>query len=220
MNTKVNRSRFLGAVMLAGTAPFAAWAFLTPGGADPAPAPSTTTTTTLASPATPERVWVFGDSITHSAVVPSENANAALEDPLEVSWNTKPGLSTYHFQSKFDEAGVNQPDVVVIATGTNDSVEEIGAVQESWIDSALDALAANPCVLWVNVRSEIGPNYVDWNPLLTEKASDAGNVRVADWDGYSNGHPEWIDWDTVHLSAEGKVAYADWLVGQMALGCP
>ena len=73
--------------------------------------------------------------------------------------------------------------------------------------------------MWVNVRSEIGPNYPIWNQLLTEKASAAGNVRVADWDGYSNGHPDWISWDTVHLSDEGKVEYARWLVEQMVLGC-
>ena len=72
----------------------------------------------------------------------------------------------------------------------------------------------------MNVRSEIGPNHVAWNQLLTAKASAAGNVRVADWDGYSNGHPEWIHPDNVHLSDEGKVAYAKWLVDQMVLGCP
>ena len=130
-------------------------------------------------------------------------------------------MSTYYFQSGFDEAGVNQPDVVVIATGTNDSVEEIGPVQASWIDNALDALAGNPCVVWVNVRSEIWwTNPVAWNHLLTEKASAAGNVRIADWDGYSTGHPEWIAYDHVHLSDEGQVAYGRWLAEQMVAGCP
>jgi lysophospholipase L1-like esterase len=215
MSTKTNR-RFLGGVVFA---PFAVWAFLTPARAESVPTPPTATTT-LVSPAKPERASVFGDSITDSAVTQGRIANAAHDDQLQVSWETAPYLSTYHFQSGFDEAGVNQPDVVIIATGTNDAKEKIGAVQASSIDNALDALAGNPCVAWVNVRSEIGPNHVLWNQLLTAKASAAGNVRVADWDEYSNGHQEWIHPDNVHLSDEGKVAYAKWLVDQMVLGCP
>ena len=222
MNTKMNRRRFLGALGFAGGATFAALAVLTPAGADLVPTPSTppTSTTTLESPAPPLRVSVFGDSITDSAVALARIANAGIDDQMQVSWDTEPGKSTYHFQSGFEAAGVDQPDVVVIATGTNDSVEWVGEVQASWIDNALDALAGNPCVVWVNVRSEMAPHHASWNPVLAEKASAAGNVRVADWDGYSDGHPEWITWDTVHLSDEGKVVYAKWLVEQMQLGCP
>ena len=221
MHTKLNLRRFLGVVVFAGGAPFAVWTgLLTPARAEPVSTPPTTTTT-LAPPAEPalERTSVFGDSITDSAVAQGRIANAALDDPLQVSWNTAPYLSTYHFQSGIAEAGVDQPDVVVIATGTNDSKLGVGAAQAGWIDNALGALDGNPCVEWVNVRSEIGPNHVAWNQLLTEKAAAAGNVRVADWDGYSDGHPEWIHPDNVHLSAEGQVAYAEWLVEQMVLGC-
>jgi lysophospholipase L1-like esterase len=217
MNTKMKgRRRFLGVGVMAGAAPFAVLAFLMPTRAELAPVPPPTE---LVS-ATPERVSVFGDSITHSAIAQGNIANAALDERLWLSWHTTPGLSTYHFQNGFDEAGLHQPDVVVIATGTNDSVEPIGAVHATSIDNALDALAGNPCVVWVNVRSELWTNPVAWNQLLTEKAAAAGNVRVADWDGYSNGHPEWIAWDTVHLSDEGKVAYGKWLVEQMVAGCP
>ena len=215
MTIKMNLRRFLGVGVFAGAAPFAALAVLMPARAEPAPVPPLTTT--LVSP---QRVSVFGDSITHS-VAPDNHVTAVLEDRLQMSWNTKPGVTTDYFQNGFDEAGVNRPDVVLIATGTNDSVAPIGAVHAASIDNALDALAGNPCVVWVNVRSEIWWTHpVAWNHLLEEKAATAGNVRVADWDGYSTGHPEWISYDAVHLSDEGQVAYAKWLVDQVVLGCP
>ena len=219
MHAKLNRRRLLGVAGFAGGAWLAFSGFLTPARAEPVPPPPNSTTT-LVSPATPQRAAVFGDSITDSAVAQGRIANAALDDQLQVAWNTAPFLSTYHFQGGFDEVGVDRPDVVVIATGTNDSWEEIGPVQATSIDNALGALAENPCVVWVNVRREIGPNHVAWNQLLTEKASAAGNVRVADWDGYSDGHPESIHPDNVHLSDQGQVTYAKWLVDQMVLGCP
>jgi len=217
MDLKLTRRRVRGAFVLAGGAAIAAWLLLEPARAEIAPA---SFTKAEVPPAESVRVSVFGDSITNSAVDAGRVANAALDDPLQVSWSTAPFLSTWHFQGQLEQAGVSQPDVVVIATGTNDSWDAIGAFQAQTIDDALHAVAQNDCVVWVNVRSEIGPNDVAWNQLLTEKAAAAGNVRIADWDGYSDRYPEAIAEDNVHLSDVGKATYARWLVEQMVLGCP
>jgi hypothetical protein len=170
-------------------------------------------------PATPgRRVTVIGDSITRYATPWGRVVNSRLDHPFTISWNGVDGATVPDHMGHIEWAGATEPDIIVIALGTNDARKLTTAEQAAAIDRALDATDDAPCVMWVNVRSEIGETRAKYDDLLEARVRGEGR-RLLDWDAYSDGHPEWINPDGVHLTWQASEVYAGWLSRRMIEGC-
>ena len=95
------------------------------------------------------------------------------------------------------------------------------AKSRSDLVGAVDALAAVPCVILVNVNQHGGtPQFNDqaaaYNLAILVLDVQRANVRALDWNGTSIGHPDWFADDGVHFTAAGDAAYAAALAGAVA----
>ena len=92
-------------------------------------------------------------------------------------------------------------DVVVIATGTN------GTVKSADLADILDLLRDRSRVVLVTPRAPRS-----WVPQATKAITVVGrlypNVRVADWNAYSEGQLDWFYADGIHTKGAGSAAYA------------
>jgi hypothetical protein len=131
-----------------------------------------------------------------------------------------------------------KPRLTVIALGTNDArilqaqaSQQYGYKLDDFVGSVNNivsaARATSKCVLLVNVteRPQTGPGFVAQaqlvNLVLTTKTFDNPEVRVADWNAYSTGHPEWFKTDAGssyyhHTDSSGKAAYRQFIMGKIA----
>jgi hypothetical protein len=91
-------------------------------------------------------------------------------------------------------------DVVVIHTGTN------GPADPDGLRGILRTLRTSSLVVLVTVRT---PHWWmgDSNAAIHQVASEFPNVRIADWEAASAGHPEYFVVDGTHLTAQGIAAY-------------
>lgn len=104
---------------------------------------------------------------------------------------------------------------IVVAAGYNDSS----------IGSAVDAIVAEarrqgvPYVVWLTYRvaGSYAGVYRSHNSVLTQKASQYPELRIADWASFSAGRSDWVASDGHHLNASGARAMAD-LIGATLAG--
>ena len=100
------------------------------------------------------------------------------------------------------------PSTVVIHLGTN------GTVAAADMDGMLSSLQGVDRVVLVTVQHNGNRSWEGQaNGEITAAAARWPNARVADWKGYSDGHPEWFAGDGIHLSSGGAQAYADVIAG-------
>lgn len=107
-------------------------------------------------------------------------------------------------------------DVVVIALGTNDAnVGVDDAEAAARIEVAVDAVAGDAPVLWVNVHRPAGGPGADaaaaFNAVLDEVAAADPRLEVLDWDAYAATRPELMEADGIHNTVEGYVERSRWL---------
>lgn len=107
-------------------------------------------------------------------------------------------------------------DVVVIALGTNDAnVGVDDAEAAARIEAAVDAVAGDAPVLWVNVHRPAGLPGADaasaFNGVLDEVAEADPRLDVLDWDAYAAERPELMEADGIHNTVEGYVERSRWL---------
>ena len=116
--------------------------------------------------------------------------------------------------------------VLTIGTGYDDP--------GSTFDDAVDAVMAEaarqgiPVVVWATMRTEgvvyVGPTYAanaatyraNNQVLFAKQSQYGGRLVVADWATYSANHPEWVEWDGVHLTPSGATAMATFIRDQSA----
>lgn len=167
-------------------------------------------------PEMPRTVAVIGDSIALSA---QDDVTGALEslDLDVVAYDAWEGRRMVNGDSSLpsgltaiDELvadGVD-PDLWVVALGTND----VGAVAvDSWradIDAVLRALPAGDDVIWVDTWAESYDDYAtDFNELLRDELRFCADCSVLDWHTAAAGDGLIID-DGVHLTDTGRIAFA------------
>ena len=96
------------------------------------------------------------------------------------------------------------PDRVVIHLGTN------GFTNAGEIDATLQALADVPRVVLVTVQLNGTRRWeVPVNAEIRAAATRWPNVRIADWQAVSAGHPEFFRSDRIHPTQPGAAAYAN-----------
>ncbi len=99
-------------------------------------------------------------------------------------------------------------DDVVWSIGTN------GILDESIMKELLSIVGPDRQLWMVNLRT---PNAkdVDNNALIAKTVEQNQNVHLVDWLGASMGHDDWFEDDGIHLTWDGRDAYADLLVKTM-----
>ena len=180
-----------------------------PPGAAPLPtvAPVVAAVTTVPAPlvtSVPVRkVSGVGDSIMYGARTPLAAAiKRATGAPMSIDARVgRPWADGVPVVRKLVTAGA-LGDVVVVHLGTN------GPVDEALVRSLLDQTAAARLVVLVNVRVP-----KDWeasvNATLAAVGATYANVRLVDWHAASDGRPELLASDGVHLTPEGNIVYVD-----------
>jgi lysophospholipase L1-like esterase len=178
--------------------------------------PTTTTTTTTTAPPTtappttaapapppppppaPGGALCIGDSVMQSASPKYYNLLGmcgVVDATVSRSWGA--GSSAVRSHAPY-------PDRVVIHLGTN------GFTNAGEIDAALQAVADVPRVVLVTVQLNGTRRWEESvNAEIRAAATRWPNVRIADWQGVSAGHPEFFRSDRIHPSHPGAVAYAN-----------
>jgi hypothetical protein len=94
-------------------------------------------------------------------------------------------------------------DVVVIWAGTN------GPIHSADLVAVLNLLTDRSRVVLITCRADRSwikqSNAAIWAAYRLFKD---GNVRVADWQSFSAGHPDWLYADGIHPKGKGAAAYA------------
>jgi len=175
--------------------------------------------TGAASPA--PRVSVISDSILTSVTWPKDGvALAALSNGLALQIDAGVGRRLNGQSAEFNggyvpttlqviNGWINQlGSLVVIVDGYND----LPANFAGDVELTLDTLRSHGVkhVLWVNLH-EVKPEFAAKNAVLAAAAKRHHELRILDWNSYSDGHPEWYQNDFIHLMPAGGVAIATWI---------
>jgi lysophospholipase L1-like esterase len=111
------------------------------------------------------------------------------------------------------------PPVLVVSAGTNDSA----LAMDTFRSQVADVLAlAGPqrCVLWTTVyrRADVRADDVAFNAVLAQVAQGSANLRLVDWVGVADAHPDWLISDGVHPNTHGLQARIE-LVADAVRAC-
>lgn len=96
---------------------------------------------------------------------------------------------------------------VVMALGTN------GPFSTAKGQELIDRLGSDRTIYWVTVYGRELGWQEDSNATIRQLAAQNENVHIIDWSQAVSGHPEWLCGDGIHLSAAGREAYANIVLG-------
>ncbi|HEY5187291.1 MAG TPA: hypothetical protein VIM19_20890 [Actinomycetes bacterium] len=111
------------------------------------------------------------------------------------------------------------PSVLVVSAGTNDGALAMDTFR-SQVDDVLALAGPQRCVLWPTVyrRADVRADDVAFNAVLAETAQRTATLRVVDWVGTVNAHPDWLISDGVHPNTRGLQARVE-LVADAVRAC-
>jgi hypothetical protein len=179
-------------------------------------------TTSPPASAAGQRVFLLGDSVM-AGLRFSGAAQAALAGAFDVTLDAKvcralrePSCSTQYdgrppaaLTVLHANAG-SIGDALVMMVGYND-----GSIGPG-LDAIMTEAAAQgiPHVLWLTYRNPSG-RYSGSNATLWEKTTEYPSLTVADWNAYSAGHGDWFGGDGLHLTGNGAMALAQFLIANL-----
>lgn len=99
---------------------------------------------------------------------------------------------------------------VVIALGTN------GTFSTAKGQELIDRLGSGRTIYWVTVYGRDLSWQEDSNATIRKLAEDNENVHIIDWSQAAAEHAEWFCADGIHLSIEGRAAYAGVILGGLS----
>lgn len=103
------------------------------------------------------------------------------------------------------QLGTKLAPTVVMAMGYND-YEDQYAGEIATVLGLLERAGVKH-VLWLTLRAVHHP-YLSMNDDILAAAATHPEVTVVDWNGYSQGHPDWFEGDGIHLVTSGALAMA------------
>lgn len=96
-------------------------------------------------------------------------------------------------------------DVVILSMGTN------GFAEESELEEIMEMCGPDRTVWFVNTR--VPDERCEPNNIAIQNCVDGHeNAHLIDWYGASAGHDDWLIEDGIHLTWDGRVAFADLVV--------
>ena len=152
------------------------------------------------------RVLVIGDSVVAgvSPLLEEMLPNARIDAAVSRQFYTMPDLYAEDVADGYD------PDVVIVALGSNGAIRDDAMIQD-----AVDAVGGRP-IYFVTVRNPY-PIQDTNNEMLRANAATNRNAGIIDWNGASEGHDDYIVADGTHPTAEGMEVYAK-LIRQALVG--
>ena len=152
------------------------------------------------------RVLVIGDSVVAgvSPLLEEMLPNARIDAAVSRQFYTAPELYAEDVADGYD------PDVVIVALGSNGAIRDDAMIQE-----VVDAVGGRP-IYFVTVRNPY-PIQDSNNEMLRANAATNANAGIIDWNGASEGHDDYIVADGTHPTAEGMEVYAK-LIRQALVG--
>ena len=109
----------------------------------------------------------------------------------------------------------SDPDVVVVALGTND-IGKYGSIEEyaAEIDELVDQLPDDLPLVWINTYLSRTPDdSAAFNAALIETLSERGNATIGRWSSIAQ--QGGMLRDGVHPSEDGEQRFADLVLGQI-----
>lgn len=154
-------------------------------------------------------VVLIGDSVSLGA---NEQLNQAFPHGLIDTKGERQAPEALESLKEYVDSGIVGDDVVW-SIGTN------GVLDEDIMSDLLQTVGADRRLWLVNLRT---PNAkdVDNNALIESFADAHDNVYVIDWLGASEGHDDWFIEDGIHLTWDGRDAYANLVVQTMGYEVP
>jgi lysophospholipase L1-like esterase len=142
-------------------------------------------------------VTCLGDSVMLGATENIQEQIAGAYVSAAVSRQIEAGPEIINTLSEHGILG----NIVVVHLGTN-GVSSLPKYQ-----AIVDAIGPDRTIYWVNCRGVSWANDVNIN---IQQIVDANpNVNLVNWVEYSEGHPEYFYSDNIHLTTEGRAAYAE-----------
>jgi hypothetical protein len=165
--------------------------------------PPASPTTTPIPPFVPGTALCIGDSV-------MLGASPQYYDTLTMCGTVDATVSRAWSSAASALQGRPLPDRVVVHLGTN------GYTDAGEIDAVLSQLASVPRVVLVNVQLNGTRRWeVPVNAEIESAAQRWPNVRLADWQGASNGHRDYFRGDNIHPSQSGALVYAGVIAAQL-----
>lgn len=142
-------------------------------------------------------IYFYGDSVLLSAsqdieyIFPKANVNPEIGRQLYQSVDDVRWLASEDII----------PDTIVTVLGSN------GTFTSSQINDYVEAIGKDRTQYFVTAKVD-KPWGEDANNQIYEAEKRYGNVKVIDWLGHSNDHPEWFYEDSTHPNEEGARQFA------------
>lgn len=174
-------------------------------------------------PAGGARVAVVGDSQVAIATFGGHMVPAHNDRGLQVDSRGHVGRTIAQGRAEIDRVIASEPDVMVVAFGTNDAyflgatsgttADRNHAAAREQIEQVMTQISRRPCAIWVTPRSSVKNRaHSRWAATLADDVKAAARrhrVRVIDWEATSSGRPEWFLADGIHFTSEGSRGFAD-----------
>lgn len=154
-------------------------------------------------------VVLIGDSVSLGA---NEQLNEAFPRGLiDTRGEREPAEAIEVLEGYLDQGVVGND--VVISIGTN------GILDSDVMDTFLKDVGPDRQLWFVNMRS---PNAkdIDNNAIIDEYVADNENVHLIDWHSATEGNDDWLIEDGIHLTWDGRDAYAKLVVDTMDYEVP
>lgn len=154
-------------------------------------------------------VVLIGDSVSLGA---NEQLNEAFPRGLIDTRGEREPAEAIEVLEGYLEQGVVGDDVV-ISIGTN------GILDSDVMDTFLKDVGPDRQLWFVNMRS---PNAkdIDNNAIIDEYVAANDNVHLIDWYSATQGNDDWLIEDGIHLTWDGRDAYAKLVVDTMEYEVP
>jgi lysophospholipase L1-like esterase len=164
-------------------------------------------------------VAVVGDSITVGStpglVVAADALDVDLVINAEVGRRITVGdiPGTVAVEQVYEEVG--QPDLWVIALGTNDVAQyESAAEYTAQIEALLALIPPEDPLVWINVYLTGLPDQsAQFNRALSSALTARGNASIGEWTDFATDHG--VLSDGIHPSDEGRLEFVDVIANQI-----
>lgn len=101
------------------------------------------------------------------------------------------------------------PKIVIIGMGTN------GPVTTDQVNQIMDIVGKNRKVFWISVHVPTKPWEKPVNKTIKDAAKTHKNLKIIDWNKYSEDHPDWFYGDQVHPNDTGSKQYSAYIAKQV-----
>lgn len=154
-------------------------------------------------------VVFIGDSVSLGA---NEQLNEAFPHGLIDTKGERQASEAIALLEEYIDEGV-VGDQVVISIGTN------GVLSYEEMDSFVSLVGKDRELWYVNLRS---PNAkdIDNNEIIDEYVERNDNMHLIDWNNATEGHEDWLIEDGIHLTWDGRDAFAKLVVDTMGYEVP